>query len=221
MLNKYKELCRKLKINYKKDLSLTLSIFFIFIAASVSLFFFFSLMAGLLGLLCTSFYLYLHFSNLKTSLKQLTNAKEIAFNGFYRYIVTLLTNGNVLYSALQMSTEYVDEVLVDDINELIADIEIDTSIEPFFKFMDNFNDETIKQMILLLYKTQEVGIINEVLASINESMVNLQDTSLQNYISKEGKKIETFYMLPIILSALVMIIVSMYIFTLIGDGIYV
>ena len=221
MFNKYKEMCKKLKINFKKDFSLTLSIFLIMIIASITLFFFYSYITLCLGIMCSFLYLFTHFENLKASLKQLTNAKEIAFNGFYRYVVTLLTNGNVLYSALQMSTEYVDNVLVDDVNELIADIENDTSIEPFFKFMSNFNDESIKQMILLLYKTQEVGIINDVLDSINESMINLQDNSISNYISKEEKNIERFYMVPILLSALVMVFISLYIFSLIGEGIYV
>ena len=64
-------------------------------------------------------------------------------------------------------------------------------------------------------------IINDVLDSINECMVHLQDTSIKNYINKEEKKIEKFYMMPIILSAAVMILVSFYVFSLIGQGLYV
>ena len=89
------------------------------------------------------------------------------------------------------------------------------------RLLSNFDDDTIKQMIILLFKTQEVGIINDVLDSINECMVHLQDTSIKNYIDKEEKKIEKFYMMPIILSAAAMLIISFYVFSLIGQGIYV
>ena len=147
--------------------------------------------------------------------------KEIAFNGFYRYVITLLKNNQVLYGALQSSLEYVDEVLYDDVNNLIIDIEEDTSLIPFLKFSENFNDETIKQMIVLLYKTQDVGVIDEVLNSINVCMVNLQDTSIKSYIEKEEKIIEKYYIYPIILSAGVILVVTMFVFTMIGDGLFV
>ena len=87
--------------------------------------------------------------------------------------------------------------------------------------MESFNDETIKQMIMLLYKSQDVGVIDEVLVSINECMVNLQDNSINNYIAKEQKVIEKYFMWPILLSAAIIIVVTMYVFSMIGDGIYV
>ena len=76
-------------------------------------------------------------------------------------------------------------------------------------------------MIILLYKTQDVGILDDVLNSINLCMVNLQDTSIKNYISKEEKIIEKYYIYPIILSAAVILVVTMFVFTMIGDSLYV
>ena len=183
--------------------------------------FVYSLIIGIIIWVMGFIYVFLHYSNLKSLVKQLTNSKEIAFNGFYRYVVTLLKNNHILYSALQASLEYVDEVLVDDVNQLINDMENDTTMEPFLNFSMSFDDENIKQMIILLYKTQDSGIIDDVLDSINDCIVNLQDTSIKNYIYKEEKKIEKYYMFPIILSAVVMIMVSFYVFSLIGEGLYV
>ena len=160
-------------------------------------------------------------TSLKAKLRQLTYSKEIAFSGFYRYVIALIKNGHILYSALQSSLDYVNEVLTGDVGQLISEIEVDTSLQPFLNFMENFEDETIKQMIILLYKTQDTGVIDEVIESVNECMVNLQDTSIKNYIFKEEKNIEKYYPIPIVLSAIVMIIVTMYIFTLIGGGSYV
>ena len=197
------------------------SILIMILVIGIVLMFVYSYIIGVVVCAFGFIYFYMHISALRSMAKQLTNSKEIAFNGFYRYVITLLKNNHILYSALQASLEYVDEVLIDDVNSLISDMESDPSLEPFMKFSTNFDDDTIKQMIILLYKTQEVGIINDVLDSINECMVHLQDTSIKNYIGKEEKKIERYYMMPIILSAAVMIIISFYVFSLIGQGLYV
>ena len=203
MINEYRFLCERLRKDFKKDFSFNASLFIIVCVVGIALMFVHSYIVGVLIMAFGILYFNLHISALRTMSKQLTNSKEIAFNGFYRYVITLLKNNHILYSALQASLEYVDEVLLDDVNTL------------------NFDDDTIKQMIILLFKTQEVGIINDVLDSINECMVHLQDTSIKNYIDKEEKKIEKFYMMPIILSAAAMLIISFYVFSLIGQGIYV
>lgn len=221
MIEKLKLLCGRLKIDFKKDLIITIVVFSFILAVGVVLSFVYSLIIGIIIWIIGFIYVFLHYSNLKSLVKQLTNSKEIAFNGFYRYVVTLLKNNHILYSALQASLEYVDEVLVDDVNQLINEMENDTTMEPFLNFSMSFDDENIKQMIILLYKTQDSGIIDDVLDSINDCIVNLQDTSIKNYIYKEEKKIEKYYMFPIILSAVVMIMVSFYVFSLIGEGLYV
>lgn len=221
MLNNYKKLCIKLKLNYKKQLSVLIVIGVLLVLISILASIFYSIVIGFSVFIVLLIYVLIHYIDLKSKEKQLINAKEIAFNGFYRYVITLLKNEHILYSALQSSLEYIDEVLYDDVNELIIGIENDTTLEPFLKFMDSFNDETIKQMIILLYKTQDVGVIDEVLNSINECMVNLQDNSIKNYIAKEEKVIEKYYIFPIILSAVIILVVTMYVFSMIGEGIYV
>lgn len=221
MIEKYKDICYKLKIDYKKDITITCGVGLLFLIGGITSFVLYSHLIGIMAIACGIVYFVMHFLNIRSSVKRLINFKEIAFNGFYRYVVTLLKNNQVLYAALQSSLQYVDEVLLDDVNELISAIEEDTSLDPFLKFMNNFEDETIKQMVILLYKTQESGIIDEVIESINESMIYLQDTSIKTYIQKEEKRIERYYIFPIILSAIVMILISIYVFSLIGDGIYV
>lgn len=221
MLEKIKFMYRKLKISFSKDLLVTGIIMLTIIAVGMFIAFQKLMIVGIMFSAYSLIYLAMHFISIKSKYKQLVNAKEIAFNAFYRYVITLLKNNNILFSALQTSLEYIDDVLIDDVNELILDIENDTSLEPFLNFMKNFEDESIKQMIIMLYKIQEIGVVDEVLDSINDSIIKLQDTSINNYIIKEEKKIEKYYFIPIILSALVMLLISFYVFTLLGDGLYV
>ena len=221
MFKKYQEMCHKLNINYKKDLFSNLAIVFIILAAGVALLVLDYLLISILVFIIALLFYQMHLNSLRAKLKQLIYSKEIAFGGFYRYVISLIKNGHILYSALQSSLDYVNEVLVNDINTLISEIELDTSLQPFLNFMDNFEDDTIKQMIILLYKTQDSGVIDDVIESVNECMVNLQDNAINYYIDKEEKNIEKYNAIPIVLSALIMIIVTTFIFTLIGSGSYV
>ena len=220
-MESYKLTCKRLKIDYKKDLTGILIVSIVLLIASLLLSIFYSIAVGFLLIILEFAYVTLHFVELKSKERQLVNSKEIAFNGFYRYVVALLENKNILYSALQSSLEYVDEVLFDDVNTLLLEIENDTSLQPFLNFMEQFNDETIKQMIMLLYKTSDVGVIDEVLVSINECMVNLQDNSLISYVNKEERVIEKYFVWPIILSAAIILVITMYVFSMIGEGLYV
>lgn len=221
MLSKIKFMYSKLKISISKDLAITISVMLIIIGIGIYISIKQMMIFGVMISAYSLIYLLMHFLSIKSKYKQLVNAKEIAFNAFYRYVITLLKNNNILFSALQTSLVYIDEVLIDDVNELICNIENDTSLEPFLIFMNNFEDESIKQMIIMLYKVQEVGVIDEVLDSINDSIIKIQDTAINNYILKEEKKIERYYFIPIILSALIMLLISYYVFTLLGEGLYV
>ena len=62
---------------------------------------------------------------------KLINEKEIAFYGFYRNILNYLENNETLYSALNLEKEYIDIILKDDLDNLISDIQNDTSLLPF------------------------------------------------------------------------------------------
>lgn len=220
-MKKYQYLCKKLNIDLKKDITIIISVISFLFVTSIITSFLVSFIVGIISFVFIFIYIYFHYTSLINSYKQLVYAKEIAFNGFYRYVIALIENKHILYSALQASLEYVDEVLYDDVNQLIIDIENDTSLEPFFKFNENFEDEEIKQMIIMLYKTQESNVINDVLNNINESILNIQDNSINKYVTKEEKKIEKFHLIPIVLSAFALIIIAMFIFKIIGDGLYV
>lgn len=221
MINNIKIMYKKLKMSFTKDLSITITIMLLIIGIGTYIALKQMMIFGIMIACYSLIYLLMHFLSVKAKYKQLINAKEIAFNAFYRYVITLLKNNNILFSALQTSLEYIDEVLIDDVNELISNIENDTTLEPFLIFMNNFEDESIKQMVIMLYKVQEVGVIDEVLDSINDSIIKIQDTAINNYIIKEEKKIERYYFIPIILSALIMLLISYYVFTLLGEGLYV
>ena len=221
MLNKYKELCETLQISFKKDFFITLSLLIIFLVSGGILLVFFQSIIGFFMLIMGICYLFFHFTSLLSNKKQLIDSKEIAFNGFYRYIVSSLENGEILYAALKKSLEYVDNILQIDIENFIFEIENDTSLQPFINFSNVFNDENIKQMIIMLYQTQESETTNLVLERINSCLINLQDNAINSYSQKEENKIEKYFIIPLVLSAIVIVVVSFFIFSLIGDGIYV
>ena len=152
MFNKYKNNCRLLKISFKKDLIVTSIISGLCLVSGIVILIINQSIIGLLLLIISISLFFAHISSINSRANQVIDSKHIAFNSFYRYVVTLLENGNILYEALKSSLEYCDEVLLDDVNKLIEEIELDTSYQPFINFSENFNDEMVKQMIILLYQ---------------------------------------------------------------------
>ena len=221
MIKNYRVLCEKLKINYKKDITLTLIISLVLFLGGIIVIFISQSIVGLFVSFIGMSYFLSHYFSLKSSYSQLIDAKQIAFNGFYRYVVTSLENGEILYSALKSTIEYCDEVLVEDVETLISEIETDTTLQPFLNFAEIFKSEQIRQLVILLYHAQEASNVSAIIERINEVLLLMQDDSIDVYINKEAKKIEKFSILPIALTAIVMLIVTMYIFSMIGSGIYV
>ena len=103
MINDYRFLCERLRKDFKKDFSFVMSIVALSIVIGVVMMFIYSYIVGVIIIAIGFIYYFMHISALRSMAKQLTNSKEIAFNGFYRYVITLLKNNHILYSALQAS----------------------------------------------------------------------------------------------------------------------
>lgn len=153
---------------------------------------------------------FFNYSVLIQQYRKLVNSKEIAFQGFYRNLLNYLENNETLFGALNLELEEVDNILLPDVQQLIQDMNEDTSLQPFLTFSENFHNELIKQMILILYQTQESGVLEEVLENINSTLMQMNNKSIETHIEFEKKKIEKYHFYPLLLSAAIIILFAVY-----------
>ncbi len=163
----------------------------------------------------------LHFTKIEKKYYELINSKELSFYSLFHYMINLLEHGYIIYNALQECKNDVDIVLKDDVFELIEDIQNDSSITPFIKFSEKFENDQIKQMILMLYNFQENKKCSSILKNMSATLYQIQDESINSSVNKKIKSLDKYSFIPIILSAVTVIIFTLFIFTTIGDGLIV
>ncbi|CCZ85996.1 unknown [Firmicutes bacterium CAG:631] len=71
-------------------------------------------------------------------------------------------------------------------------------------------------MVLLLYYAQENGNKIEMLEEMNQTVFRLQEDAVQIGLNIQIKKLESFSMIPLLLSAIIIILFSLFIFQTIG-----
>ncbi len=211
-MKKMRFYCEKLQINYKKNLlNLLLKVGALAILSIVAIFTI-SYQVGII-ILCLILPVYLiHSMQLESRYRNLVAAKEIAFFGFYRYLINMLENKIIIYNALKETVELIDEALKPDVLKLIEDIENDSSIQPFIDFSNQFENVQIKQMILILYQSQENAKNAKLLDNMGNTLFQIQNDSLEDYVEKEVKGLEKYYFFPLVLSALAIVLFSIFVF---------
>ena len=215
-MRNYRQICDFLHLDFKKfklGLIYKIGVFLIF---SI----FVSLLINLsLGIICLLFLipiLFDHFNSLEKKYRQYLNTKEIALYHMYQFLINMLANKIILYNALKECLPYIDETLNEDIQEWIVNIEQDSSIQPFIQFSNHFENASIHQMVLLLYYAQENGNKIEMLEEMNQTVFRLQEDAVQIGLNIQIKKLESFSMIPLLLSAIIIILFSLFIFQTIG-----
>ena len=211
----------KLKIDAKKELTMLFGLNVCIIGSLLVLSFVYSLKFLFLIFPILILIIFYYYYALTKRYNKLINEKEIAFYGFYRNILNYLENNETLYSALNLEKEYIDIILKDDLDNLISDIQNDTSLLPFINFSDNFKNEMIKQMILLLYQSQNSGLQIEVFENVYNTLTIINNKSIESFIEAEKRKIDRYQFYPLILSAIIIIIFSIFSLTSLGGNLLV
>lgn len=217
MIRKYKELCKKLKINYSNDATLCIGIFILVTILTIILAILVSYKTIIIGVIIYFLFIYFHVSNLNRKYTVLTLKKEKAFKELFISIINNLKNKNSFIESINKSLIICDEVLIDDINNFLLELENDQSLDVFIRLSDNFNDENVKLMILYLSKFYELSDCEYALFNIEQFCLTSKDNTDEELIIQNTNKINNYRFIPIILSSLSVIIIFAYVFSSIGD----
>lgn len=217
MIKKYKELCKKLKINYSNDATLCIGIFILVTILTIILAILVSYKTIIIGVIIYLLFIYFHVSNLNRKYTVLTLKKEKAFKELFISIINNLKNKNSFIESINKSLNLCDEILIDDINDFLLELENDQSLDVFIRLSDNFNDENVKLMILYLSKFYELSDYEYALFNIEQFCLTLKDNTDEELIIQNTNKINNYRFIPIILSSLSVIIIFAYVFSSIGD----
>jgi len=74
----------------------------------------------------------------------------------------------------------------------------DKSIVPFKVFADKFNNESINQIIIMIYQYSQNGKGEEQIGKMIPLLDKLKNITLTDYIKKESEKLNIYLMMPLV-----------------------
>lgn len=166
-------------------------------------------------------YSLLYISILEEKYALLMAEKEVAFGSFYPLLLFYLKNDHSLHQSLKMLLNQCDVLLRKDLEQWLENMQFDSSLAPYLSFASQFQNVYIQQIILLLFKTQEIGYDLETLENMSSALLNIQDQSMENYIEQEKKKISHFAIYPFLLTIFMMLLLGFFIMQQMKGGLYV
>ncbi|MDR0832117.1 MAG: type II secretion system F family protein [Bacillales bacterium] len=150
---------------------------------------------------------------LTSKVKKKYQDNEANFSDLISYLIILLDNGFNIYQGLEISKEYVSEVLQKEIEILLSEIDNDKTILPFQNFANKFNSFIVMQISLLLFQLEQEGYVSDYLARFP----NLIEKMRENYNSyKLHKRKDEFSIYSLIPLVALLIVIFTFTFAILG-----
>ncbi len=144
---------------------------------------------------------------------------QFQFISFLAYFNAFLTCGENVYQALKSTSESVDGKLQMDASDLLHEIDIDKSINPFLHFANKFNNETISQIITMIYQFSVNGVGEDRIVAMIPLLDRLKNITINEYIKKESSDLNLYLSTPLIGISIVSVFFSLGVLATIMAGV--
>ena len=111
---------------------------------------------------------------------------------------------------------FIKEILVKDVEELINDIDVDKSIEPYQKFASKFKSNIVYQVVMMIYQLDINGYDAKYLNNFPSLISSLKEARVQNMISTRKMNMSFMTIVPIISLMMVILVLIFYILMSVG-----
>ena len=148
--------------------------------------------------------------------KKEVEMKEYEFANMLSYLLVFLENNFNVYQSLEMTLSFIKEILVKDVEELINDIDVDKSIEPYQKFASKFKSNIVYQVVMMIYQLDINGYDAKYLNNFPSLISSLKEARVQNMISTRKMNMSFMTIVPIISLLMVGLVLIFYILMSVG-----
>lgn len=144
---------------------------------------------------------------------------QMQFINFLAYFNAYISCGSNVYQALKETTNNLQEEVQHYVLELVAAIDTDKSIKPYLDFARKFDNETITQIVTMIYQLSLNGLGLEQIEQMLPLLERLKNITISEYIKKEGDNLNVYLMTPLLGVTIVSIFFSIGVLTSIMVGI--
>jgi len=170
------------------------------------------------GLILFNFFYFSRYGRKDKEEQENTKSDFVSLFTFFRIY---LHNGYSVYSSLKEIIPFANERLAGYLNELIRDIDEDKTVEPFVRFGRKFNDLVIEEMMISVYQMVDDGSDSSYLHQFELIFNKVADVAYEKELTKKQNSLGSMTAIPLIGSAIVIIMITFGVIQVMGDMINV
>lgn len=152
----------------------------------------------------------------KIEKEQIDEAKQ-DFVSVFTFFKIYLHNGYSVYSALKEVQNFSNKQLATYLSELVQDIDVDKTINPFIRFGKKFNDLVIEEMMISIYQMIDDGSNPTHLSQFDIIFAKISDLSYEREMNKKRNALSSMATFPLLGSGILIIMVTFGIITVMEE----
>lgn len=217
-MKKIKERIERLGLNYKKELTfiILIAVFGVLLSV-VSIIFTKKFQYLLIFLLLTGIIEFIYISRYKSLEEKQRKDVQDEFISVFSFFKIYIKNGMNVYTALKEVSQFVGPALKERFDKLLLDIDGDKSVEPFVKFAKTFDELIIEQMMISVYQMVDEGSDSPYFNQFEIVFNSLSNEMHEKELHSKESSLTTQSVAPLIGSALLIILITIGIVTVIGE----
>ena len=218
MKNKIKETIEFTGLSYKKEMLKIILINIVFLIGTVLLFIFFkNVIYSMFGVILIAVIDYVLFSQYSDKKKAVIKGREDELVAIISYFDVYIRNNNNVYQSFNLLIPYCSFWMKTKIEELIADIDKDKTVQPFVNFANNFKNISTQALMLSIYQMIDQGESPEQLTHFNVLFDEISKNRNQEMVEQKNKALSNMSVYPLIGAGLITISLTISILTILGD----
>ncbi len=140
------------------------------------------------------------------------------FIEIFSYLRIYLYNQETVYTSLKNIKEFASSKMKERLDQLLADIDEDKTVQPFISFARLFQNKVIEEVMISLYEMVNSGNKDIYLNQFVKVFEDFKTRNEQEAEEKRYRKFDTLNMLSVVGSGYIMIVLSLTIISLLGEA---
>lgn len=140
------------------------------------------------------------------------------FIEIFSYLRIYLYNQETVYTSLKNIKEFASSKMKERLDQLLADIDEDKTVQPFISFARLFQNKVIEEVMISLYEMVNSGNKDIYLNQFVKVFEDFKTRNEQEAEEKRYRKFDTLNMLSVVGSGYITIVLSLTIISLLGEA---
>ena len=216
--NKFKETIEFVGLSYKKEVTILLVTNALLLIGAVLVYVFLKNIIYtvfiFVGLAILDYFMFSRYNDKK---KAILKNRENELVSIISYFDVYIRNNKNVYQSFNQLIPYCSNWMKEKIEDLLKEIDVDKSIQPFVNFASNFQNLSMHSLMISIYQMVDQGESGEQLTHFNVIFEEISRARQQEMINQKDKALSGMSTFPLIGAGMITVALTISILTILGD----